>query len=160
RGASPRLCCRAAGPEVAARALRAPCGIRNDLVGSNGATMKTWVDGALLDEQQAKISAFDHGLTVGDGVFETIKIAGGQPFALTRHLQRLAHSARGLGLAGLDLSRVRQAITEVLAANRVDSARLRVTVTGGPAPLGSERGAAALTVIVALGPFVPESPAV
>ena len=40
---------------------------------------------------------FDHGLTVGDGVFETVKALAGAPFALTRHLARLAVSARGLG---------------------------------------------------------------
>ena len=34
----------------------------------------------------------DHGLTVGDGVFETMKVVDGVPFALTRHLARLQQS--------------------------------------------------------------------
>ena len=57
-----------------------------------------WANGVLLDSDSARISPFDHGLLVGDGVFETIRVYGGQPFAWRRHLDRLAHSATGLGL--------------------------------------------------------------
>ena len=57
------------------------------------------MNGELLPDDEAKVSVFDHGLVVGDGVFETIKVAAGQPFALSRHLARLARSAAGLGLA-------------------------------------------------------------
>ena len=45
-------------------------------------TEMVWLDGAILDAAEAKVSVFDHGLTVGDGVFETIKVIGGRPFAL------------------------------------------------------------------------------
>ena len=48
--------------------------------------MKAWLDGTLVDADAARVSAFDHGLTVGDGVFETMKVVDGVPFALTRHL--------------------------------------------------------------------------
>src|SRR3954453_13371154 len=44
----------------------------------------------------ALVSAFDHGLVVGDGVFETLRVYDGTPFAVRRHLDRLAASARGL----------------------------------------------------------------
>ena len=44
------------------------------------------------------MSAFDHGLTVGDGVFETLKVYGGRALRPRRHLERLARSASGLGL--------------------------------------------------------------
>ena len=60
--------------------------------------MKIWLDGALRDAVTAQVSVLDHGLTVGDGVFETVKTVDGRAFALTRHLDRLARSARGLGL--------------------------------------------------------------
>jgi hypothetical protein len=50
------------------------------------------MNGTLLADADARISVFDHGLTVGDGVFETVKISGGVPFALTRHLARLRAS--------------------------------------------------------------------
>ncbi len=118
--------------------------------------MKVWVNGILADAADARISVFDHGLTVGDGVFETVKVIDGQPFALTRHLRRLAHSARGLGLAEPDLELVRRACADVLAANeRAPLARLRITYTGGVSPLGSERGDSGPSLIVAVAPLEP-----
>ena len=60
--------------------------------------MKLWLNGALVDESDAQVSVFDHGLTVGDGVFETAKVRDGVPFALARHLARLVQSAAGLAL--------------------------------------------------------------
>jgi len=105
----------------------------------------------LLPDDEARISVFDHGLVVGDGVFETIKVSGGKPFALTRHLQRLARSAAGLGLPEPDLDKIRNGALAVIDAGPdVPLARLRVTVTGGIAPLGSERGSSGATAIVAL----------
>ena len=52
-----------------------------------------WLDGGLVDPAAAVVSAFDHGVTVGDGVFETLRVYGGVPFALRRHLDRLGRSA-------------------------------------------------------------------
>ena len=118
--------------------------------------MKVWLDGSLVPVDEARVSVLDHGLTVGDGVFETVKVAGGRPFAMTRHLRRLAASARGLGLPEPDLDALREAADAVLAeadgALR-QSARLRITMTGGPSPLGSDRGDSGPTVIVALAPL-------
>ena len=67
--------------------------------------MKVWVNGRVVDADEATVSVFDHGLTVGDGVFETAKVVGGVPFALTRHLDRLASSAAGLALPVPDEAR-------------------------------------------------------
>lgn len=111
-----------------------------------------WLNGALLDNAQARISVFDHGLTVGDGVFETVKVTGSVPFALTRHLRRLASSAAGLGLPAPDLDAIAGGAADLLAASgSPDRARLRITVTGGDSPLGSQRGGGPLTVVMALG---------
>jgi branched-chain amino acid aminotransferase len=114
--------------------------------------MTLWVNGSLADPESAVLRADDHGITVGDGVFETMKIIGGQPFALSRHLRRLASSAAGLGIP-IDLDVVLKAVHEVLAADSLDQARLRVTVTGGPSPFGSDRGSAEPTLMVATSPF-------
>jgi branched-chain amino acid aminotransferase len=119
-----------------------------------------WLDGELVDSDRARVSPFDHGLLVGDGVFETVRVYGGRPFAWTRHLDRLAHSAAGLGLAVPDRDDLRDAADAVLAANGHLEARLRITVTGGVAPLGSERGDAPPTVIVATSEVKPWPPAV
>lgn len=113
--------------------------------------MRAWIDGQLLEDPNAPaVSVFDHGLTVGDAVFEAVKVVDGQAFALTRHLERLQRSAAGLGLPGIDDALVREGVAAVLAAEPVGLGRIRITVTGGPAPLGSGRGESTPTVIVAV----------
>jgi branched-chain amino acid aminotransferase len=111
-----------------------------------------WVDGELVEPGRPVLRADDHGVTVGDGVFETMKVIDGRPFALRRHLDRLVASAAGLGLA-VDLDVVRAGVEEVLVQEQPARARLRVTVTGGPAPFGSDRGDATPTVIIATAPL-------
>lgn len=118
--------------------------------------MRVWVNGELVDEADATVSVFDHGVTVGDGVFESTRVTAGVPFALTRHLRRLAGSARGLGLPEPEDGRLRGAVAQTLAANDLTgSLRLRITYTGGVSPLGSDRGAAEPTLVVALAPLSP-----
>lgn len=115
---------------------------------------QVWLDGDLVAADAATVSVFDHGLTVGDGVFETLKAVDGVPFAARRHLERLRRSAYGLGL---ELSwsddDLRRAMAAVLGTRPASErlARVRITVTGGPAPLGSDRGTEPATVIVAAG---------
>ncbi|MEV0643450.1 aminodeoxychorismate lyase [Streptomyces sp. NPDC050619] len=124
--------------------------------------MKLWFDGGLQDSEAARVSVFDHGLTVGDGIFETVKAIDGKLFALTRHLDRLTRSARGLGLPDPDLDEVRRACAAVLEANPMPLGRLRITYTGGYGPLGSDRGELGPTLVVALGESTrrPDSTAV
>ncbi len=115
-----------------------------------------WLNGALVPADEARVSVRDHGLTTGDGVFEAVKVTGGVPFALTRHLARLGASAAGLGLPGPDLDGIRSGVEAVLAAaGRPDRARIRVTVTAGESVLGSARpdglATAGLTTIIVLG---------
>ncbi len=119
--------------------------------------MMIWVGdrniGSLVSEDEALVSVLDHGFTVADGVFETMKVVDGAPFALTRHLRRLATSAWAMGLAEPNEDVIRAAVGEVLFANRpllAGPGRLRITYTGGVAPLGSNRGAAVPTLVVAL----------
>ena len=111
-----------------------------------------WLDGRLVDATDATVSIFDHGLTVGDGVFETLKAIDGRPFATRRHLDRLRRSADGLELRiPFSDHQLRGAMAEVLASHDLPLARVRITVTGGPAPLGSDRGEDPATVVVAVG---------
>lgn len=123
-------------------------------------TPTVWIDGELLPAGMARVSPFDHGLLVGDGVFETLRVYDGVPFAWTRHYQRLQRSATGLGLLAPPEGELRAATGAVLAANDLTEARVRLTVTGGPAPLGSERGPAGPTAIVAASPMQPWPPSV
>lgn len=124
--------------------------------------MQVSVNGQLLDHpDQPVLSVTDHGFTVGDGVFEAIKVVDGTPFALTRHLRRMARSARGLGLPEPDPDVVRRAITAVLDAEHIALGRLRITWTGGPAPMGSGRAEDPTPTLVvasaAMRPFDPST---
>lgn len=124
------------------------------------ALVRTWVGtrdgGRLVDVQEARVSVLDHGFTVADGVFETLKATSDGAFALSRHLRRLTDSARALGLADPDHDVVREAVAAVLASGVPEGlGRLRITYTGGVAPLGSDRGDAVPTLIVALAPTTP-----
>ena len=69
-------------------------------------TVPIWVNGRLVDPAEAAISVFDHGLLVGDGVFETVKSVRGRAFALTRHLDRLVRSARAIDLPEPDVDAI------------------------------------------------------
>jgi len=115
-------------------------------------TTRVWVNGDLVDPTGPSVSALDHSVTVGDGVFETAKIASGVPFALTRHHRRLERSATGLGLPPLDLAVVDKGVAAVLDGPAIDFGRLRYSVTGGVGPLGSDRDDTALTYIVLAAP--------
>jgi len=98
-----------------------------------------WSDGRLYGPDEPILTGVDHGLTVGDGVFETCAVYDGTAFALTRHLRRLRRSALGIGLAEPDLDAVRAGVTAVLAAAGPEAGRVRITLTGGVGPLGSNR---------------------
>jgi len=122
--------------------------------------MRYWVSGSggLVDADDAHVSILDHGFTVADGVFETLKIVDGQVFALTRHLNRLQRSAAAMGLPEPDVDRVRHAAEETVAANLPlvgDLGRLRITYTAGVSPLGSDRGEAGPTLVVAASAMTP-----
>ena len=73
------------------------------------ATVPIWMNGELVDPAEATVPVFDHGLLVGDGVFETVKSVRGRPFALTRHLERLVQSARAIDLPEPDDAGVQNA---------------------------------------------------
>jgi branched-chain amino acid aminotransferase len=109
-----------------------------------------WVDGSLRPTAELSLSPLDHGVTVGDGVFETMRTERGEPFAVTRHLARLRRSATGLGLdVPYTDDELRAAIRDVLSANGPDAGRVRVTLTGGIGPLGSDRSGNTPTVLIA-----------
>ena len=120
--------------------------------------MKVWIDGRVCNEEDARVSPFDHGLLTGDGVFETVRAYRGHPFALDRHLDRLKASAAGLGMDVPSFDQLRAAVREVIEANDLEEARVRITLTGGRSPLGSIRGGDGPLVIVAAAPHADYEP--
>jgi branched-chain amino acid aminotransferase len=112
-----------------------------------------YVNGALVAEENATVSVFDHGLVVGDGVFETILLHDGRPFALSRHLARLERSVRGMGIAPVPSEDVARAVAAVVDTAEFAVGRIRITITSGAGPLGSGRGTDPPTLVVAADPF-------
>lgn len=116
-----------------------------------------WLNDSLTPASEARLSPFDHGLLVGDGVFETVAAFDGIPFAWTRHYRRLVHSATNLGFEPPASDVLLDACGAVLAANGLTTtaARLRLTITSGPGPLGSDRGHDGVTALVSAAEQAP-----
>jgi branched-chain amino acid aminotransferase len=117
-----------------------------------------WINGKVTPLAEGSISVIDHGFTVGDGVFETLKSVDGTAFALTRHVQRLQRSAAGLGLPDPDPELIRSAVTALLAREPYPFGVVRITYTSGPGPLGSNRGDQGTTMAVVSMPGTPWPP--
>jgi branched-chain amino acid aminotransferase len=111
-------------------------------------TMRAWCNGELVDPTSPAVSVLDHGVTVGDGVFEVLKVIDNVPFAMTRHLRRMTRSARGLGLPEPDHELVRSAVKATLADEEIEGGLVRITYTAGISPLGSQRATESPSLIV------------
>jgi branched-chain amino acid aminotransferase len=111
--------------------------VRRALRLARQAHMKIWLDGKLVDESEAKISVFDHGLLYGDGVFEGIRFYNGRIFRLEQHIRRLFDSARAIIL---DLPWTQEEVCkftcETVAANGLTDGYIRLVVTRGAGELG------------------------
>lgn len=119
-----------------------------------------WFDGRLIRPSDATISPLDHGITVGDGVFETLLVDERRPFAWRRHLQRLRASADGLGIPLPDDAVLISGATALIERLALDTGRLRITVTAGVGPPGSGPAIGPPTVFMVAVPVeVPIEPA-
>ncbi|GAA2104277.1 aminodeoxychorismate lyase [Microlunatus panaciterrae] len=112
--------------------------------------LRVWLDGRIQhDPTEPALSVLDHGVTVGDGVFEALKVTAAGPFSVQRHLDRLTRSARAMNLPDPDHDLVRDAISAVLAGRSWTEGKVRITYTGGRGPLGSQQAFGPPTLIVA-----------
>ncbi len=99
--------------------------------------MKIWLDGKLVDESEAKISVFDHGLLYGDGVFEGIRVYNGRVFRLEEHIRRLFDSAKAIVLPlPWTQEEVCKSTCETVAANSLTDGYIRLVITRGAGELG------------------------
>ena len=106
---------------------------------------KIWLNGKLVDREDARITVFDHGLLYGDGVFEGIRVYSGSVFELEAHIKRLHESAKAIRLdISIGMTGLADAVTETVSANRITDGYVRLVVTRGVGTLG-------------LDPFVCES---
>jgi branched-chain amino acid aminotransferase len=101
------------------------------------------LNGRLVEETDAVVSVFDRGFLFGDAVFESMRAVGGVVFRLRRHLDRLARSADLVAMTGLPApDRLARDVGDLLAANRLRDARIRLTVSRGPGRPGDYAGPA------------------
>lgn len=99
--------------------------------------MKIYIDGKLVDKEDAKVSVFDHGVLYGDGIFEGIRAYNGRVFRLEDHLKRLEDSANAILLKlPMTLKEIERAILETVRANELKDAYIRLVVTRGVGDLG------------------------
>lgn len=121
--------------------------------------LRIWANGHLYDDPNlAVVHANDHGLVVGDGVFEALKITPAGPFAVRRHLERLNRSAAAMGLPAPDHRALREAIAAVAFGRDYAEGKIRITYTAGPGPLGSQAPYGPVNVIVAAAPIAAPAP--
>jgi branched-chain amino acid aminotransferase len=92
---------------------------------------KAWIDGAPVDAQAARVPVFDRGFLYGDSVYEVTRTFGGRPFALGDHLDRLAHSAAGIGMVLPPRAEIERAVAETIVAAGEPELYVRVIVTRG-----------------------------
>ncbi|HEU65840.1 MAG TPA: hypothetical protein ENN57_04135 [Chloroflexi bacterium] len=124
-----------------------------------------YLNGRLLPRSRTKLSPFDHGLLYGYGLFETMRAYDGHIFRLDRHLARLLHSARSLGLTHSIPGMVEgeqsleAACMETLEANKLKDARLRLTITAGEGDMTPDPGTCSSpTVLITTQNLVPLPP--
>ncbi|MBN8421938.1 MAG: aminotransferase class IV [Verrucomicrobia bacterium] len=118
----------------------------------------TWINGRIVSTSEARISPFDHGFLVGDGVFETLVARNGKPFTPTRHWRRLVASCQAMNITPPEYETYVNAMLTTMQANGLADARIRVTLTSGDGPLGSDRGDAPATMTVAATALKPWPP--
>ena len=100
-------------------------------------SLKVYINGRLVDKEDAKVSVYDHGLLYGDGVFEGLRSYSGKVFRLDRHLDRLYESARAIWLEiPIKQSDLAKAVNDTLRANSLEDAYIRLVVTRGAGSLG------------------------
>lgn len=120
--------------------------------------VRVWVNGRMVGADEPALAALDHGITVGDGAFETCKVVEGEVFAADRHFARMDRTLNGLGLEPADRTVLQKGVDAVLAAGEpIGFGRLRYTITGGPGPLGSDRGEQGMSYIVTVAEAAPMS---
>jgi len=123
--------------------------------------MKIYLDGKLVDKEDARVSVFDHGVLYGDGIFEGIRAYNGRIFRLEDHLKRLDESARAILLKlPQPIDEIKKAIIETVRVNNLKDAYIRLVVTRGVGDLGLDmrkcKGGATLFIIADKIELYPE----
>ncbi|GIP19629.1 4-amino-4-deoxychorismate lyase [Paenibacillus montaniterrae] len=108
-----------------------------------------YVNGQMMNAEEAVVSVYDHGFLYGLGLFETFRTYQGKCFLLERHMQRLSESCKQLGIEfNMEPEHVQRIVSELLLLNHLAEGYVRLTVSGGVAELGLPAGDYAQPTIV------------
>jgi len=121
--------------------------------------MEVFLNGTFVPEAEAVVPLNDRGFLLGDGLFETVRVAHGRPFRLAQHLERLSRGAEflkiGLPFAPKELAKFAD---ELIRRNHLPESILRLTLTRGPGGRGySTKNCPRPTLAMALHPVPPVS---
>jgi len=120
-----------------------------------------WLNGRIVDASVARIDPADRGFTLGDGLFETLRVRDGHAPHFTRHLARLRDGCGVLDLPLPDPSGLRDGVRDLLSATGLREGSLRLTLTRGPAPRGLPPPADPhVTTLMTVAPQTPPAPPV
>ena len=99
--------------------------------------MKIYLNGKMMNSEEAMVSVYDHGFLYGLGLFETFRTYGGQAFLLERHMKRLETACQYLGIKlPLTLEQLQSIVQSLLDGNGLEDGYVRVTVSAGTGELG------------------------
>ena len=100
-------------------------------------SLKIYLNGKIVEKQDAKVSVFDHGLLYGDGAFEGIRAYSGVVFRLEQHIDRLYETCHTMLInIGLTKKDMIAAVVKTLKANGLRDGYVRLVVTRGDGDLG------------------------
>ncbi len=121
---------------------------------------RIYLDGQLVPRKDAVVSVEDRGFNFGDGLYEVVRIAGGRPFHLEGHLERLFFGARTLEIPlPLDRDGFAKAILEVARANDLKEGTVYLQLTRGTAPRSHRiPDSASPTLVMMAKPFTASDP--
>jgi branched-chain amino acid aminotransferase len=117
------------------------------------------INGKLLASDESRIDPSDRGFTLGDGLYETVRVRDGAPLRLESHFERLARGLTLLGLPAIDPAAVSDSIRAVLAANALEEAAVRITVSRGPAARGlAPNPDPTPSIVIGASPYIGPAP--
>jgi branched-chain amino acid aminotransferase len=126
--------------------------------------IRVWLNGALVPRGEARVSLFDAGFVLGDGVWEGLRLHKGGLLFLEAHLDRLRAGAAAIALdIGLDRAEIEAALRATLAANAMQhGAHIRLMVTRGEkkTPNQDPRNALGRPTVAIVAEYKEPSPAV
>ncbi|MBF0619639.1 MAG: branched-chain-amino-acid transaminase [Candidatus Omnitrophica bacterium] len=99
--------------------------------------MKIYLNGKMVEKEEARVSVFDHGFLYGDGAFEGIRAYSGVVFRLKEHIDRLYETCHTMMInTGLTKKQMIEAVVKTLKANGLTDGYIRLVVTRGDGDLG------------------------